>query len=51
MAFNQNGASHLAYMFSQNWWFVVIAISAIATMVMQMLEEAESSVQERQDIM
>ena len=50
VAFNQNGVSHIAYMFTQNWWFLVIAVSAILTMTMQVLSEIEGSTTERHDI-
>lgn len=50
-AFNQNALNSLVYIMQQNIWFVLIALSAIASIVMMLREELDYSVNEEQNIM
>ena len=50
-AFNQNALNSLVYIMQQNIWFVLIALSAIASIIMMLREELDYSVNEEQNIM
>lgn len=50
-AFNQNAVNSLLYIMQQNIWFVVIALSAIAAMLMMLKEEIDYSVNEEQEVL
>ena len=50
-AFNQNAMNSLTYTTQQNIWFVLIAFSAIASIIMMLREELDYSVNEEQNIM
>lgn len=50
-AFNQNAMNSLTYIMQQNIWFVLIALSAIASIIMMLREELDYSVNEEQNIM
>ena len=49
-AFNQNALSSLLYIMQQNIWFVLIALSAIASTVMLLKQEMNYSTSEEQNI-
>lgn len=49
-AFNQNALASLAYIMTQNIWFLIIGISAIATILMMLKEELDYSVNEVHDV-
>lgn len=51
ITFNVNAASHLAYVVSTNGWLLLIAAGAIASIVMYMKDEVETSVHEEQAIL
>lgn len=50
-AFNQNALYSLVYIMQQNIWFVLIALSAVASIIMMLREELDYSVSEEQNIM
>ena len=50
-AFNQNAMNSLTYIMQQNIWFVLIALSAVASIIMMLREELDYSVNEEQNIM
>lgn len=49
-AFNQNALSSLLYIMQQNIWFVLIALSAIASTIMLLKQEMNYSTSEEQNI-
>lgn len=49
-AFNVNAWMNIVYVFRSNFWLVLIAASAIATIVLSLKEEVESVVTEEQNI-
>lgn len=49
-AFNQNALSSLLYIMQQNIWFVLIALSAVASTVMLLKQEMNYSTSEEQNI-
>lgn len=49
-AFNQNALSSLLYIMQQNIWFVLIALSAIASAIMLLKQERNYSTSEEQNI-
>lgn len=49
-AFNQNALASLAYIMTQNIWFLIIGISALATILMMLKEELDYSVNEVHDV-
>ena len=49
-AFNQNALSSLLYIMQQNLWFVLIALSAVASTVMLLKQEMNYSTSEEQNI-
>ena len=51
LTFNVNAASHLAYVVSTNGWLLLIAAGAIASIIMYMKDEVETSVHEEQAIL
>ena len=50
-AFNINGINNLIYVISDNWWFVLIAISAVITVALFLKAEIEITVHEEQQIL
>lgn len=51
ITFNINAASNLAYIVSTNGWLLLIAAGAIASVIMYMKDEVETSVHEEQAIL
>ncbi len=49
-AFNQNALSSLLYIMQQNIWFVLIALSAVASTIMLLKQEMNYSTSEEQNI-
>ena len=49
-AFNSNAMSSLLYIMQQNLWFVLIALSAVASTVMLLKQEMNYSTSEEQNI-
>ncbi len=49
-AFNQNALSSLLYIMQQNLWFVLIALSAVASTIMLLKQEMNYSTSEEQNI-
>lgn len=49
-AFNQNALSSLLYIMQQNLWFVLIALSAVASTVMLLKQEMNYNTSEEQNI-
>lgn len=47
-AFNVNGASYLMYNIGNNLWYLLIAASAVACIVMYLKEELDVTVREEQ---
>ena len=50
VAFNSNALSSLLYIMQQNLWFVLIALSAVASTVMLLKHEMNYSTSEEQNI-
>ena len=50
-AFNINAFSSLTYLFMTNWWFLLIAIGAVLSMVMMLKDEVESVVKNEQQVL
>lgn len=51
VTFNINAASNLAYVVSTNGWLLLIAAGAIASVIMYMKDEVETTVHEEQQIL
>lgn len=50
-AFNVNGFSNLVYIMITNWWFLLIAIGAIASVVLYLHEEISVTVHDEQKVL
>lgn len=50
-AFNINGINNLIYVISTNWWYILIALSAVITVVLFLKAEIEITVHEEQQIL
>ena len=48
VAFHTNALSHLAYSISNNLWYLLIAASAVACIILYMKEEIDVTVREEQ---
>ena len=51
VTFNINAAATLAYVFTTNGWFLLIAAAAIASVVMYLKNEVDISVHEEQQVL
>ncbi len=50
VAFNVNGASYLYYTISNNLWYLLIAASAVACIILDMREQIVETVHEEQQV-
>lgn len=50
-AFNRNGLNSILYIMQTNMWFVLIAVAAVASVVLQLKDEITYSVHEEQQIL
>ena len=49
-AFNINAINHFIYIVTSNFWFFLIIIGVIGTIILLLKEEVDSSVREEQNI-
>lgn len=51
IAFNINAINNLKYIILNNWWFILIMVACICTMVLNLKEKKATIVKEEQNIL
>ena len=49
-AFNYNALTNILYLFKSNLWIILLAVSMLASIILRLKEEVDTSVNEEQNI-